>query len=377
MHICQITSMHRWNDDRIYERACRCLVDLGHQVTLIAIAEKDCIVNGVEVIALKPRTGWKRRWHSSKEALEIAKKVEADVYHFHDPDLLPWMNKLSADGKVVVYDVHENYVARFQMWGIWRPVSYLLEKFYRCYENYCVRKYSGIVVVSESVGELFYDNFKKSVVVQNVPYIERFSDLDVTKDSEKPVIIYTSGTHSDARNCIPTVESAALLDKNSGDFEFQFVGRYEPENYKELMYEKVCELKLDSQVLLLGMLPWEDNFKRTATAGIGCVFYADNPNNRVTIPNRLFEYMFCGVAVIAHDFPELKRVVEEENCGVLVDSSSPESIANGLRKILMEPTEMVAMGKRGRDAVSRYYNFKTQCLAMVEFYNEIIAVGKS
>ncbi len=373
MHICHISSMHEWNDDRIFERACKMLVKLGHTVTLIATAEKDFEDSGVRILAVKPRSGWKRRLFSSQEAYKIALELDADIFHFHDPDLMPWMNRLARKGKATVMDVHENYEARFFMWGLPPVFARLAAGWFRHYERNSAKQYAGVVGVSTSVLELFSGVLNDQVVVQNVPDPERFRELEIEFDRPLPPIIYTSGTHSDARNCMQTVEAMPEVLKHHPDAQFQFVGRYEPSGYQEQLASRARELGVEASLILGGMLPWEENFRRTATTHIGCVFYEDNLNNRVTIPNRLFEYMFCGVAVVAHDFPELRRVVEQEACGLLVDSADPSQIARAINKLLDDPTMMKAYGKAGHLAVKQSYNFRSQCEAMAEFYARILA----
>jgi glycosyltransferase involved in cell wall biosynthesis len=371
MHICHVTSMHDWNDDRIYERACRMLAKLGCRVTLVATREHPGREHGVEVIALTPRSGVARRWDSSREATEKARMVGADIVHFHDPDLLPWMVRLAAGGQRVVYDVHENYVARFGMWGLPAPLARAAGAAFRRYERRCVARFAGVVAVSDSVLDLFQCAARQGCVVQNVPDMDRFSGTLAEGSGEGPPVIYTSGTHSDDRNCVPTIEAMPLVLARHPEARFQFVGRYEPAGYRERLWQRACELGVETSLELDGMLPWEENFQRTARAHIGCVLYADNPNNRVTIPNRLFEYMLCGLGVVAHDFPELRSIVEEARCGHVVDSADPRALATAMIALLDDPEERVRMGGRGRQAVRERYNFRSQCEGMVDFYRSI------
>ncbi len=376
MHICHITSMHQWNDDRIFERACKMLVKLGHKVTLIATTEKDFEDSGVRILAVKPRSGWKRRLFSSQEAYKIALELDADIFHFHDPDLMPWMNQLARKGKNVVMDVHENYQARFFMWGLPGPVATIGSSIYRLFELHSAGCYAGLVPVSESVLNLFAGTCSESAIVQNVPDPERFPGMKVNWDRPLPRVVYTSGTNSSARNCMQTVEAMPQVLKAHPDVIFQFVGRYEPENYKEVLLLRAKELGVEANLRLEGMMPWADNFRRTERTHIGCVFYEDNPNNRVTIPNRLFEYMFCGVSVLAHDFPELRKVVSECGCGRIVDSAHPEAVARVLIEMLNDDSQRIQQGQNGHRAVMERYNYRTQCESMVEMYKRIMATAR-
>ena len=120
-----------------------------------------------------------------------------------------------------------------------------------------------------------------------------------------------------------------------------------------------------------GMLSWEDNFRRTAKAFLGCVFYADNSNNRVGIPNRLFEYMYCGIPVVATDFPELRNIINKTCCGILVNSEDPKDIANAFEYLLLHPEEAQAMGARGKQAINTDYGFHIDLKRLEDFYKTI------
>ncbi len=372
MHICHITSMHEWNDDRIYERACRMLVRLGHQVTLIATADEDRDENGVQLLSIRQRSGWKRRVFSSREAYQRALALDADIFHFHDPDLMPWMNRLAAKGRKVVMDVHENYEARFYMWGLPGFLARLGAWIFRKYELDSVKSYAGLVPVSGSVKRLFDGKERDCAIVQNVPAPENLEDMDLSFEKEEAIVVYTSGTHSNARNCMETVEAMPEVLRVFPNTIFRFVGRYEPADFKQELERRAIELKVNDNLELLDMLPWKENFKRTAQAQIGCVFYEDNPNNRVTIPNRLFEYMYCKLAVIGHDFTELRSIITESNCGVLVDSSNSKNIASKLIELIENPILLNDYGLNGHLSISRKYNFKSQCNNMVQLYERIL-----
>ena len=82
--------------------------------------------------------------------------------------------------------------------------------------------------------------------------------------------------------------------------------------------------------------------------------------------------MFCGLPILAEDFSELREIVTSSNCGVLVESSSPESIAEGALKILEDPEKMRLMGQNARKAVMEKYNLYIEIQDMLRMYEEII-----
>ncbi|TEU17385.1 MAG: hypothetical protein E3J21_08470 [Anaerolineales bacterium] len=107
--VCVMTSVHPPFDPRIFHKEAQTLVQAGYEVVLIAPHDKESEnVDGVHIIGL-PR--YKRRFYRPLNwwrILRVALRQKADVYHFHDPELLPiglWLQWWT--GKPVVYDVHE------------------------------------------------------------------------------------------------------------------------------------------------------------------------------------------------------------------------------------------------------------------------------
>ncbi len=109
--VCHITTVHPSFDKRIFHKECKTLAKAGYDVILIAQHEKDEVVDKIKIIALpKPKNGFERILFSSQKAYKLALKQKVDIYHFHDPEFLPWAIKLKKKtGTKIIYDVHEDY----------------------------------------------------------------------------------------------------------------------------------------------------------------------------------------------------------------------------------------------------------------------------
>lgn len=368
--------MHDWQDDRIYQRACCGLARLGHDVHLIALNDtedesSDFISRNVHVKLLPKRSGIKRRWFGSKDIVTEAIKIDADIFHFHDPDLLPHVNRIKkkCPNASVIYDIHENYAGRFSQWGL----PFFFGSWFRMYEKQIINQLDGITVVSDSMRKLFEGVKVPIEITRNSTDIFRLQNIHLQgRDMNSRPIVITSGSHSHSRNCLQTVKAIAFTKGQNNETPiFQFVGKY----MQGIEEEMKSQSKIDNtsnRLQLDGMQPWEENFKRIALAFCGCVFYADNPNNKVGIPNRLFEYMYCGIPVVVSDFPELRRIVEEAHCGVIVNSESPEDIARGINLLLMNKENAKEMGKNGRVAMENHYGYHIDLEKLVSFYFSIL-----
>lgn len=374
--ICHLTSMHDWEDDRIFQRACTGLARKGFDVHLVAMARPDQEPAefqkfGVTIHLVPHLQGISRRWKGSRNVVRRAASVNADIYQFHDPDLLPHIGQLKSGKAAVVYDIHENYAGRFSDWGL----PSFLGTLYRKYELFKINRLHGITVVSSSMKELFNDSDTPVEITRNSTDLERLRGIKLDHMRRKDHLeIITSGSHSHARNCLQTVQAIVHLNQLTNEMiRFRFVGRYLQGIDKE-MRQKADADKTSDQLILDGMLPWEQNFSRLASADIGCVFYEDNPNNRVGIPNRLFEYMYCGLPVAVSDFPELRNIVQSAECGVVVNSEDPLDIARGLAQIITDPEKARQMGANGKKAIEEVYGYHVDLDNLVKFYQQIYPV---
>src|SRR5262249_49176404 len=110
LHICHVTTAHAWDDVRIFQRMCCGLAERGCRVSLVAPIENEMTVQGVRVLPTRLK-GKVARICGGLAFLRRLRRLRADIYHFHDPELLPLMYvyQTAKPAVPVVYDVHEYY----------------------------------------------------------------------------------------------------------------------------------------------------------------------------------------------------------------------------------------------------------------------------
>lgn len=367
LKICFVTSMHDWNDDRIFERAAVGLASLGHDVTYVAPAEKDMVAEGVKIVAIAKRTRMQKHLYGPGEAFKAMKKIDADIYHFYNPNMMFKMRRWAKAGHSVFIDIHENYEARVDALPIPSFIRKYAVKWYRRLENRLCSSFQGITVVTETMARKLAPSGSPVLVVDNVPYLKRLEQVELAPKDPRPTII-TSGSHSDARNCMKAVEALPYIVKEVPDVKMKFVGRFQPASYEQELLQKAKELGVADHLETAGMLPWLENFKRISSAHVGCVFYNDNLNNRVTLPNRLYEYMYVGLAVLGEEFPEVKNVLSKNNCGEVVNSQDPKDIAEKSIRLIKNPRQLEQYTVNARNAVLKNHNFENALTRLEAFY---------
>ena len=102
------------------------------------------------------------------------------------------------------------------------------------------------------------------------------------------------------------------------------------------------------------------------------VFYGfdpGNPNARFSAPNKLFEALAGGKAILTGRFGEIGKITGEERCGTVLESYSAQEIAKALGEL--NPSTAKEMGKRGKEAASSKYSWKKAEEALLKSYGDL------
>ncbi|HEY6223002.1 MAG TPA: glycosyltransferase family 4 protein [Gemmatimonadales bacterium] len=119
----------------------------------------------------------------------------------------------------------------------------------------------------------------------------------------------------------------------------------------------VERLGLGDHVALLG---WQDHGRLAAFyhhCQVGLLPFLDTPHVRITLANKLFDYMGASLAVLAADLPPMRRILEETGAGVLYRGASTEALAGELVDLLRDPNRCRILGARGQRAVLTKYHW--------------------
>src|SRR5208283_5204862 len=106
-----LSSVHPPHDNRIFWKECLTLAGAGYGVSLVVCdaVPRWTASNQVAVISVRRRPGrFGRILISTVAVARAGLRLNADLYHFHDPELIPLGLLLRVLGKRVIYDVHED-----------------------------------------------------------------------------------------------------------------------------------------------------------------------------------------------------------------------------------------------------------------------------
>jgi glycosyltransferase involved in cell wall biosynthesis len=369
--VVHLTSVHYPFDTRIFHRECASLAQAGYDVTLIAPhPDGDQSANGVKLRAVSmPRNRIERMTGTTRQLYRAALEERADIYHFHDPELLPLGVMLKLRGKRVIYDVHEDFKGTMdgKAWipgALRKPASIAVSFCEATMGRICDRVIAATPVIAA--------NFRprQTRLIQNYPWLHELQTPDaIPYDEREPIAAYV-GWLDDSRGMREMARAVKLVSKEL-PVKLVLGGKVRGGGMASFEKETASEL-----VEYLGFLSRTQVKQLIARARIGMVTILPSENSINAQPTKMFEYMSGALPVIASDFPVYRKIVESVGCGLLVDPHDSVAIADAILWMIRNPAEAAEMGRNGQRAIAEKYNWENEAKNLIAAYAELLpAVG--
>lgn len=370
MKICHLTSVHPPEDIRIFVKECRYLQQSDFDTSLIVANSDTYTKDGVKIIGVDVNASnrYLRILKGPQKVYKKALEVDADVYHFHDPELLPIGVLLKRKGKKVIYDVHED-VPEQVLSKEWIP-SFLrvpISKMVKGVERFASRRFDAVVTATPTINKRFETYNPNSVSIHNFPITnELISDvLPSSEQTMKKSVIYIGGI-TKLRGIEEMVEAMELVNQTS-PIPLTLAGKFSPESLEEEIKRKNGWQYVNH----VGWLSREEVKHHLGQAFVGLVILRPEPRYMVSYPIKLFEYMSAGIPVIASNFPVWREIIEDSKCGICVDPLNPKEIADAILWFNEHPEEAKQLGKNGREAILKKYSWENEAARLTDLYKKI------
>jgi len=360
--VTHLTSVHPRYDTRIFLKECTSLAK-KYKVNLIVADDKgDGVKNGVSFYDVGVGRGRINRiLKTTKKILKKAKELNSDIYHIHDPELIPIGLKLKKLGKKVIFDAHEDLpkqiLSKHYFGNITKKIlSLIIAKF----EIWALKKFDLVISATPIIKEKFLKHNIKSVDINNFPILDELIDI---KPNFKTKTICYIGLLYQTRGIKEIVKAIENID-----IKLIIAGKFYDKNFED----EIKALKGWNKVDFRGFVS-RDEVKEILEESIaGLVTLHPTPSYVEAYPVKMFEYMSAGIAVISSDFPLYKEFVEKNNCGICVNPMDIKQIEKAIKQCLdnMELTKQ--MGQNGKIAITNKYNWKNEEKKLLKVYDEII-----
>ena len=364
--VCHLTSVHIPFDTRIFYKECMSLVKAGYEVHLIAPYDGDDVVERIRIHPFPRMTGkLKRILFSPYSMVKKALAVDADIYHFHDPELIPAALILRLFGRKVIYDVHEDYPETIPTKKILsRPFRKPAGLFTKMLERFVSGYFTAVIVATPAIFERFRLFAGKTTAIHNYPFVS--SHRHENRNNRENSVCYI-GSIAENR-CIHEMVTAIGLARKKTAATLALAGNF-TSDYLERSISAYPEFAWVDYHGFLNRTEVESLMDRVKA---GLILVHPEPRYQVSYPTKLFEYMAAGLPVIASDFPLWRNIVDDVRCGILVDPLDPAAIAEAVVTLLENPEEAAAMGQRGRSAVESSYRWDKEEAKLLNLYAELL-----
>jgi glycosyltransferase involved in cell wall biosynthesis len=362
--VCIITTVHQPFDTRIFHKEAKTLVQAGYDVILIAQHNKNEIVDGVKIIVLpKPRNRFMRIFGLTWQTLILALHQRADIYHFHDPELIFIGVLLRLLGKKVIYDVHEDVPKQIlnKEWIGNVSIRKIAAFFMNIIEQIGVSLFNKIVAATPDIARRFPKT--KTIILRNFPILELIDNAEPADyKKNKPIIIYAGGL-TNVRGIKEIVQAMEYID---GKAELWLLGKWDSEKIK-----KECEnLKGWKNTRYLGFTSLEEVFQYMKIADIGFCLLHPIKNYITGLPVKAFEYMACSLPMVISDFYYSQKIFGK--CALFAKPYDPEDIADKIIYLLDKSDEAKKLGKRGRKLIKEKYSWEAESKKLIMLYNSFV-----
>lgn len=369
--IVHLSSVHARYDNRILLKECVSLVNAGYDVTLyISDGEKDENFKGVKIINIGTKRSILQRFtRTIPKMLKTAIQKRADVYHFHDPELIPVGLILRILGYKVIYDIHEDYTTAIRQKRYLNSLAAKIISFaFDFFERFSAHFFINIIA------EKYYINrFPKSTPILNYPiFSEEVSTFpNLGKESRiLKKLLYTGNITLDRG-----AENHAKMLRELEDIELTMIGKCD-KHIAKIIEDEVGEER--GRLTLIGVDVFvnpddiDKKYKNEMWLA-GIALFPKTAHYDKKELTKFFEYMKYGLPIICSDFSAWKTLVEDNNIGIAVDPNNLAEIGNAIEKLHNNPTLYNEMSENGIKLVRSTFNWVKEEQKLIRLYKTIMA----
>ena len=257
-----------------------------------------------------------------------------DILHSNDLDTLP-ANYLASriKRKPIIYDSHEYFTGVPELKN-----RHFTKKIWEIIERLIFPRLQNIITVNDSIARIYGEKYGKQIhVIRNLPVKAKFDNalspaFFGLPENRKLVILQGSGINrergaEEAVEAMQYIDNATLVIAGKGDVIPELIN-------------KVINSPLRDKIIFKSLMPYDKLMQLTSLCDCGLSLDKDsNLNYRYSLPNKLFDYIMAGIPVVASALPEVIKIMNKYDIGLVIKDHSSFEIAEKINTILVSKTK--------------------------------------
>ena len=305
-------------------------------------------------------------------------KGKYDILHCHEfnPLLYTILLKKLTNGKII-WDCHEDYPSlistKIDRNGLLKE-NRNFKSLINLLIKLAVRNVNTILTITPPLVKR-YKKYKRTLILPNFPpsnlFNKNLKNDNIRKMYENKQIVVYQGGIKRGRGMGLILTSLEIVKRKIPDLVFVVLGGEIEKTGWSKESEKFLADHSDS-IITTGWVEYDKMAPYLAQADLGIIMNKPTHyNNRIGLPNKLFEYLACGLPVISSNLPEIKKIIERNECGIILNSEEPKKIAKSIIDFFRDKDKKKEITENSNKISSKYSWEK--CENILEYaYNSLV-----
>ena len=347
-------------DQRVWKEA-RTLADAGYDVEILT-PHTHSEVQEVDGLTVRCVSTAGPPGATALRLLRLALRGRYDAYHCHELDPLLYALLLRPlTGKPVVWDCHEYMVPmKRELQG---PLAAQLTALAL---EVAAPRASAIITVDNRLGRRLA-RYGRILVLPNYPRLANFPSVSSSRPDGPPVMLYV-GSLTERRGILVMLEALRLLRK-SLDVRLMIAGGFYDDNLEQKC--RAFDREHDLQVEWLGWVDHRELAGVVSQASLGLSLLQPTERYLKGLPTKIFEYLIMGLPVLSARGPLLDRLIALSAAGLSIDSTSPATVAAGMRELLSRD-DLATMASKGQHIARKLFTWDARQGKLPELYARLL-----
>lgn len=357
--VVHLSVVHPATDTRIVYRECQHLA-ARYEVHLIIPESDQLSIPGVAVHSIPKLSLGRRMVQLWPKLWRMIRRIKPQILHFHDPELIPFAWAIGLTGVEIIWDQHEDFRNQVKL----RKGKLAEIQYYDWMCHLFTQRFHRVLAESYYVNLPENKGFP-STIVRNFPDVEAIKPLRrfFEVETASPKIWYL-GVISAARGIPELISACEILRQTHAELEL-------------ILHGRCFEQALEGQIRKFDWIRWNDQFNLTRAAkdaagawvGVSLLKPLTSTYPLQSFPTKVGEYAALGLPLLVMNYPSQAEFVNV--AGVGLNEVSPDSVEDGLRKLLIDSALRERFRSKSIEIVEKSINWATEFERLTELYAKV------